>query len=153
VEPFLEDYVERLGALLGEVRAALMGVPEAAIDWAPEPGVNSLAVLAAHVAGAARFWAAEVPGELGTERVRDAEFETAAVPAAMLAERLDEALAAARAVAEGLSPADLARLVTLPGNERQLTIGWCLLHALEHTALHAGHAQLMVQRWQQQEHS
>jgi uncharacterized damage-inducible protein DinB len=147
MDAFFEDYVERLGALLGEVRAALMAVPEGAIDWAPEPDLNSLAVLAAHVAGAARFWAAEVPGELGSGRVRATEFETAAVPVEMLAQRLDEALAAARAVAEGLSPVDLARLVTLPDGA-QRTVGWCLLHALEHTALHVGHAQFMVQLWQ-----
>jgi uncharacterized damage-inducible protein DinB len=147
VEPFLADYLERLEMLHGELKQSLAAVPDAAIDWAPEPDVSSLAVLAAHVAGSERFWAAEMAGELGSARVRAAEFVTTGLPGEMLARRLNETLAAVRAVVEGLTAADMGRLVTLPDGA-QRTIGWCLLHALEHTAQHAGHAQLMVQLWQ-----
>jgi uncharacterized damage-inducible protein DinB len=149
MEPFLADYVERLEMLHGELKQALAAAPEAAIDWTPEPDVNSLAVLAAHVAGSERFWAAEMAGELGSQRVRAAEFTTAGVEAGALVERLDETLAVVRAVAAGLTAADMGRLVTLPDGA-QRTVGYCLLHALEHTALHVGHAQLMVQLWQRQ---
>lgn len=150
MEALLSDYLNRLEMLHGELARALQAVPAEALDWSPAPEVNSLAVLAVHVAGAERYWAAELPGELGTERVRAEEFEAAAVPLAALLAGLDESLAAVRAVAGGLALADLARLVTLPDGV-QWSVGWCLLHGLEHTALHVGHAQLMVQLWQREQ--
>jgi hypothetical protein len=31
--------------------------------------------------------------------------------------------------------------------ERTIPVRWCLLHALDHTALHLGHMQLTYQLW------
>lgn len=145
MQPFYEDYLDQLAELHGELQRALAAAPEARLDWSPEPDVNSLAVLVAHVAGAERYWAADVIREQGTDRVRQQEFETRGVPAAELAQRLDDALAVVREAVAGLDEADLTRVVQEPVRGREFTIGWCLLHALAHTAIHTGHAQLMVQ--------
>nr|MBC8492461.1 DUF1572 family protein [Chloroflexota bacterium] len=48
----LEDYWERLQALHADIERTIAGLPQAALDWAPGPEMNSLAVLAVHVAGA-----------------------------------------------------------------------------------------------------
>ena len=47
---------------------------------------------------------------------------------------------------------DLQGVRPLPsqgGQARQVSGGWALLHALEHTGLHLGHAQLTRQLWEQ----
>lgn len=145
MQRFFEDYLDHLETLHGELHKALAATPEERLDWSPAPDVNSIAVLVAHVAGAERFWAADVIREQGTDRVRQQEFETQGLTAAELAQGLDDALAAVREAVAGLDESDLTRVVTEPVRGREFTIGWCLLHALEHTAVHTGHAQLMVQ--------
>jgi uncharacterized damage-inducible protein DinB len=145
MQPFFADYLERLEILHGDLKRLLAAAPADRLDWSPEPDVNSLAVLVAHVAGAERYWAADVIREQGSDRVRQREFETREVPAAELEQRLDAALATVSAAVKGLDVAELARVVTAPADGKQHTIGWCLLHALQHTALHVGHAQIMVQ--------
>lgn len=66
--PELEHYLHMIADL-----------PAEALNWRPAPGVddhamNSLAVLAAHVAGAEHFWIAEVIGGRPATRDQSAEF-------------------------------------------------------------------------------
>ncbi|HEY5271156.1 MAG TPA: DinB family protein, partial [Anaerolineales bacterium] len=44
---------------------------------------------------------------------------------------------------------DLEAVRQSPRNAKTFTAGWCLAHALEHTALHTGHIQLTRQLWEQ----
>jgi len=68
----LDNYLQRIEDLHGQVRGLIADLPAEALNWRPVPpsnppseqggGVdqptNSLAVLAAHVAGAEHFWIA-----------------------------------------------------------------------------------------------
>jgi uncharacterized damage-inducible protein DinB len=151
VIPEIVDYLERVEGLRNEVRALVADLPAEALNWRPIAGsgdhaTNSLAVMAAHVAGAEHFWIGEVVGELPPTRVRDVEFQTEVTSAAPLLERLDAVAAETRAVLAQVSAEKLGQVRTV----RQYTVTnrWAILHVIDHTALHLGHMQLTYQLWQ-----
>lgn len=150
MESFLEQFEERLVFLHEEMKQAIAGLPVVALDWTPQPAMNSMAVLVTHLTGATRFWVGDVAAGEPSGRVRAAEFEVRQRTAVELAARLDETLAYVQTVLPRLQLADLERLCQSPRHDEVFTVGWCLLHALEHTAVHTGHLQLMRQLWQQQ---
>ena len=106
--PFFVDYLERLAMLHQEMDKTLTGLPQAALDWTLGPELNSLAVLAAHVAGSELFWIGDVIIRQKSTRVRDHEFQTTAVTAEDLKTRLAQALADSRQAVAQLTLADLA---------------------------------------------
>ena len=60
----LNNYLQRIEDLRGQVGDLIAGLPGEALNWRPieDDATNSLAVLAAHSAGAEHFWIAEVVG-------------------------------------------------------------------------------------------
>ena len=149
MQPFFQDYLDRLQELHADIVGAIEGLPEAALDWVPGLGMNSLGVLAVHVAGAERYWIGDVAAGDPSGRDRGAEFRAQGLDAATLKGRLADALAYARSVLEGLSLGDLEEPRISPRDGRRFTVGWSLAHALEHTAIHVGHAQITRQLWGQ----
>jgi len=147
-QPF-EEYLERLEALHAAAGRSIEGLPQAALDWAPGPDMNSLCVLVVHLACAERYWIGDVVGRDPSGRDRDAEFRAQGLDAAALKERLADALAHARGVLEALTLADLAALRVSPRDGRTYTVAWALAHALTHTALHVGHMEVTRQLWEQ----
>jgi hypothetical protein len=89
----LEDYSERLQSLHANVERTIAGLPLPALDWAPGPDMNSLGVLAIHVAGAERYWIGDVVGRDLSGRDRAAEFHAHGLDAATLTARLAQTLA------------------------------------------------------------
>lgn len=146
---FFVEYLNRLQTLHDNIKEALAGLPAEALDWRPGPEMNSIAVLVVHVAGAERYWIGDVAAQEPSGRNRAAEFETRGVPATALSERLDESLACARTALTRLSPEDLAQARSSARHEQTFTVAWSLLHALEHTAIHAGHIGLTRQLWEE----
>lgn len=142
------DYLDRLRVLHDEIHKAIADLPQEALDWVPHPEMNSIAVLVTHAMGAERFWVGDVAVSSSSERVRAEEFAVSGVPVAHLQSLLDETLAFVEATLASLSLDGLAELRTSPNHEGPFTVGWCLVHALEHTAVHTGHIQLMCQLWQ-----
>uniref|UniRef100_UPI0035ADAA00 DinB family protein n=1 Tax=Promineifilum sp. TaxID=2664178 RepID=UPI0035ADAA00 len=138
---------DRFETLYKAIEAAVAGLPAAALDWKPGPEMNSIAVILAHTAGAWRYWVGDVAGGQPSGRVRADEFETRDVDAAEMLGRLRAALDTGREVLAALDPATLGETRTAGMFDEQRTVGWALLHALEHTALHAGHIQLTRQLW------
>ena len=114
MSPFFVDYLERLAMLHAEMAKALTGLPQAALDWSLGPELNSLAVLAAHVAGSETFWIGDVIVRRTTTRVRDHEFQTTAVSADDLKARLAHALADSRQAVAQLTLDNLAELRASP---------------------------------------
>lgn len=150
-EPVFDDMQERLRALHDDLRRALDGLPPAALNWEPVPEMNSLAVLVTHAAGAERYWIGDMAGQEPSGRVRALEFQARAGEAAALVRLLDDTLAHSTAVLQRLTPADLARERPSAAHAGQTyRVAWCILHALEHTALHVGQAQLMRQLWERE---
>ena len=60
--PFLADYFEILRNLHADLEHSLNDLPPEALDWSPGPDMNSLSVLATHVAGSERYWIGDVAG-------------------------------------------------------------------------------------------
>ena len=112
--------------------------------------MNSINVLVTHVAGAERYWIGDLVGQDSSDRVRATEFEVVGLTANALTQRLDEVLAHSEQILAQLSLDELDLMRHSPQNNRDFSVAWCLLHALEHTAVHVGHLQIMRQLWLQQ---
>ena len=52
MQPFYQDYLERLTAMHREVLNSIDGLPSHALDWAPLPETNTIHILVAHLTGA-----------------------------------------------------------------------------------------------------
>lgn len=149
MELFFRDYFDHLHKLHGEIELVLQDLSQEALDWKPGEGMNSLGVLAFHVAGAERFWLGDVLAGESSNRDREAEFYTQGVTAAELIDRLSASLDFSRNVLDDLELHDLHELRASPRDGRQFNVGWVLNHALEHIALHLGHMQVTRQVWEQ----
>jgi uncharacterized damage-inducible protein DinB len=156
--PELENYLQRIDDLRGQAIVLIEGLSQEALDWQPLPAVevgagaekaegrtNSLAVLAAHIAGAEHFWIGEIIGGHPPSRDRDAEFEVRGLGAPELVSRLEQAAAETAEVFSALVAEDLEG--TREARGRTVPVRWCILHVIDHTALHLGHMQITYQLW------
>jgi uncharacterized damage-inducible protein DinB len=146
----LDSYLGMIEDLRGQVRDLIADLPVEALNWRPMEGrgehtTNSLGVLATHIAGAEHFWIGEVVGDSPPTRDRDAEFSSRDADAAQLVEMLEETGAETRAVFSTLSESSLEGVREARG--KTIPVRWCILHAIDHTALHLGHMQLTYQLW------
>ena len=149
MDPFFADYLQRLQDLDRDFIASFDGLPAEALDWVPGQEMNSFCVLVVHTTGSARFWIGDIGLGEPSNRNRDAEFQSKGLSAvelkacfATLEQYVGDAL-------ERLSPADLTVVRKAPYRDEPVSVGWALLHALEHTGLHLGHAQITRQLWDQ----
>jgi uncharacterized damage-inducible protein DinB len=148
----LDNYGQRLENLREQVINLLAGLPADALNWRPvessgDHAANSLAVLAAHMAGAEHFWIAEVVGNRPATRNRPAEFATQAAGPAELQHLLEQTGAQTRAILSALTEGDLSQTRLVQG--RTVPVRWGILHIIDHTALHLGHMQITYQLWMQ----
>lgn len=144
-------YLERIEDLRAQVARIVQTVPPEALNWRPDEGsedhaMNSLAVMAMHVAGAEHFWLGEVVGRLPATRNRDAEFETVAADTAVLRQTFETVHEQTRRILQNLTQADLDG--TRQARDREVPTRWAILHVIDHTALHLGHMQITAQLWQ-----
>ncbi len=150
MKTFFAEFSERLAQLHKDMETAVSGLPAAALDWVPGPDMNSFTVLVTHTCGAERYWIGDMAGQESSDRIRADEFETTGLTEGDLRQMLQNTLAHSQAVLARLSLADLDRtLVSEPHGGRSYSVAWCLLHALEHTAQHVGHVQMLRQLWEQ----
>ena len=149
MEPFATAFVDRLQELISSFQQTLSDVPAEALDWSPGPELNSLAVLATHSAAATRYLIGDMVGGVPSGRVRDAEFQTVGIDAAVLRQRLSDAAAIAEEIVAGLSITDLGSERFSPQHNRHFTVAWCMFHTLDHLAEHLGHAQMTRLLWEQ----
>jgi uncharacterized damage-inducible protein DinB len=143
---FFKDLIDRFAELHTDIGKSLEGLPDEALDWVPGPEMNSLSVLVAHLTGSERYWIGVAINE-PPERDREAEFRTKDLGVDDLKGNLKLADNFALKALASLSLADLEAVRLSPRNEKKFSAGWCLAHALEHTALHTGHIQLTRQLW------
>lgn len=149
MDKFFRDYMDRLEELHREISTSIKDLSEEALDWVPGRRMNSMAVLVVHLVGAERYWIGDVAGGDQSGRVRSEEFQVRGLSNTELSERLLQSEAFTRGILERLRVEDLSKPRTSPRDERSFTIGWVLLHALEHTAIHLGHIQIARQMWEQ----
>jgi uncharacterized damage-inducible protein DinB len=146
----LANYLGRMEDLRGQVSGLVAELPVQALNWRPTDGkddhaTNTLAVLAAHIAGAEHFWVAEVIGGRPATRDREAEFLTVATSALDLFQLLERTALETREVFSTLNESDLNDVRR--AGDRIVPVRWCLLHVVDHTSLHLGHMQITYQLW------
>jgi uncharacterized damage-inducible protein DinB len=152
VEAFFTDYLNILQSLHRDFIATFEDLPAEALDWVPGVEMNSFNILVVHTTGTARFLISE--GALGepSNRDRAAEFQARGLSVDELKARFAAVETFVQGALERITLADLATVHTLPqrgGGTREVTAGWALLHVIDHTGLHLGHAQITRQLWQQ----
>jgi uncharacterized damage-inducible protein DinB len=125
----------------------IAGLSNEAMNWRPGAETNSIAVLVAHTWGSAQMWTARASGT-AIERDRAAEFRVAfgAAEGEALIRRAGERVAM---FVGAIDPATYGDARADPDGEHD-TVAKCLIHALEHTQEHYGHACLTRQMWEQQ---
>jgi hypothetical protein len=145
---FYDDLIDRFTELHLDIKKVLEGLPAEALDWVPGPDMNSIAVLVTHLTGSERYWIG-VAENKPPERDRDAEFRTKGLSTKELLARVVSVNDFARQVMVSMSMKDLEAVRHSPRNDKAFSVGWCLIHALEHSSLHAGHLQMTRQLWEQ----
>jgi hypothetical protein len=146
---FLDDLYDRFHEIHAELDKNLEGLPPEALDWTAGPEINSITVLIVHLTAAERYWIGAVALGEPTERVREEEFLAKGLGLTDLHSVLSEADRFAREAFNRFSLNDLEETRLSPRNGKSFRVGWCLTHALEHSALHLGHIQLTRQLWEQ----
>lgn len=146
---FFEDYQDRLEELHRDILLGIDGFSTEALDWSPGNDIPSLCVLVTHIVGAERYWIGDVAGGVPSNRDRDSEFKAKGQEAAALIARLQELESFEKELLSKISTPDLESICISPRTGRRFSVGWALLHALEHTALHLGHIQIIHQLWEQ----
>lgn len=116
----------------------LEGLTEDQARWKPAATSNSLLNLVVHLAGVERNWFEHVIAGRRVERDRDAEL--AELPPDVTIEKAAESYRHAWARSNDIL-VDAALDDACRGEER-LTVRWVVLHILEETARHAGHADI-----------
>lgn len=148
---FFDAVRDRFSEIHADLVRAVESLPPEALDWRPGPETNSINVLVVHLTAAERFWIGAVALGEPSQRVRDEEFLVRGLTSDDLKQRLAEAEAYLGQSLPRFTLADLDSMRMSPRNNREFSVGWCLLHALEHSALHLGHIQLTRQLWEQRE--
>jgi uncharacterized damage-inducible protein DinB len=152
VNGYLAGNLSVIEELLDGLAALVKPLDEACLNWTPPTdNANSIADLTAHILGSIEAWLARALAE-PFERNRDAEFETHADAATLLAaiegsrQRIKERLARL----DGIDPAverNIRRL-NAPG-EVPISVGWCIAHAVIHAGEHWGQIQLTQDLYEQ----
>jgi hypothetical protein len=149
MHPIFGEYMKLLEALYGDFEKAIEGLSVEALDWTPGADMNSLTVLIVHTTGATSFLVGEIAGDIPSNRDRAAEFKTAGWDEAKLKARLSESLGLVRGVVDKLTIDDLTKTKFSESRNRTYVYAEAVFHALDHTGLHVGHAQITRQLWDQ----
>lgn len=147
METFFRDVLNRFGTLHEDVKHAISGLSVDALDWTPSGETNSINVLVTHLAAAEKFWAVDIALGKDSDRERPKEFLVRGLSEQDLIETLDSAMQTLELAFEGLKLTDLEQIRHSKQHQMDVSAGWAVLHALEHTAIHVGHIQLTVQLW------
>lgn len=146
---FYEALLDRLDELHRATREAIEDLPAEALDWVPGPEMNSLSVLVCHLTGAERYWVGDVVNGEPSFRDREAEFRVKGLDAAALAKRVVDLQAYEVPLLLDMKLAQLEEERVSPRDGRKYTVAWAWEHALEHTAMHVGHIQMLRQLWKE----
>jgi uncharacterized damage-inducible protein DinB len=144
---WISDYLSCIDAQHERMKQALTDLPLEAVDWQPLASMNTIGVLVVHTCGSARYWVGDVVAGEPVPRDRAAEFASRGIAAPELVTRLADNRDYIRKVLESLQPEQLESVRKTPRHPDGCTVMWVLLHVLEHTALHAGHIQMLRKLW------
>jgi hypothetical protein len=137
----LEEQIDAMAALLRPLAAECL-------NWTPAaPETNSIAAMVVHTCGSIDNWLARALVE-SIERDREAEFAARADAAALVA-RVERCRADTRRRLEALRAVDPATVRAVRrlsrGEDQQVSVAWCIEHAIIHAGEHWGQIQLTKQ--------
>jgi hypothetical protein len=146
---FYQVYDELFSELLERMDGAFSDLAEEALDWTPDPALNTITVLVFHTTGALRYWVGQILGDIPTQRDRGEEFKAKDLSKSQLHELIHDAEELVHQVMKSGTLEDLERKHYSVIHKDYFTGGFALAHALEHTALHLGHLEVMRELWEQ----
>jgi len=146
---YFEVYDKMLSELLERMDGAFSDLSEDALDWTPDPAVNSITVLIVHTTAALRYWIGGMLGDEDVKRDRSDEFVARGYSKFQLHELIRAAKATVHQVLESCTSEDLERDHYSVIHKDYFSGNFALAHALEHTALHLGHLEIMRELWEQ----
>jgi hypothetical protein len=111
--------------------------------------MNSMTVLIAHLTVSERFWVGDVAMAAPSARNRALEFQTRDMDKDALTRSLEDIHNFVKSAFESLHLTDPEESHWTNKDGRQVSVGWAIAHALEHTAMHVGHIQILRQLWEQ----
>lgn len=152
MDAMIAAYTQRLAALHDTLDQTLAGMSPQALAWSPGAEMNSMALLAVHVAGAERYMIGELVGGEPSGRDRGREFATTGGEADELRAGLAAALAHSQQVLARVTADDLTRMVFSPIHNQSFSGAFALMRALDHIAEHVGHLQMTRQLWELRVH-
>jgi uncharacterized damage-inducible protein DinB len=142
MDPIRASALERFGNQERSYLAVVRGMSDDALNWRPGPETNSIAVLVAHAWGAAQAWTARATGT-EIERDRAAEFHVV-LSGAECEALIRRAMERVTSFVGAIDPATYGDDRVDPAGDH-FTVAHCLIHAVEHTQEHLGHAELTRQ--------
>lgn len=152
MQPFFAVYLDELQTLFNEIEEVIDRLPDAALDWSPGAGMNSVTVLTTHLAGSTRYWIVDVACARGAaDRDRAREFATKGRSGAQLQEQIRTMLDEVKPALSQLTLDDLAQQRSAPLQGETVSAGWALVHALAHVGTHLGHIQMTQQLWEERQ--
>ena len=129
-----------------QVREEIAGLDDAAVNWSPGPGANTIATIVTHLVGSEAETLRCVAGVPCT-RDREGEFSRGHRAVAEIVDELrraDELIAALRLEIGWRRLRTVMTLPTLPAAERRSGLTW-LVGNYGHAREHVGHIQLTTQ--------
>jgi uncharacterized damage-inducible protein DinB len=136
MDNFPTEFLNCMESLHSKIKWLVASLPQAALDWSPQPGVGSLCMLVSHMAGAERYWVGEVAGQEQPVRRPGAVYKVTGLDSQELCKRLDDSLSYCQRVLEQCDLSDLDAKRLSPRDGREVTVRWALVHVMEHTVNH-----------------
>ncbi|MEO6197554.1 MAG: DinB family protein [Dehalococcoidia bacterium] len=152
-DPFLASARYIINDYLAELRAAVDGLPDEAVNWKPaSDDTNSIAVLTIHNLNSTRSWISIAVGAPLPDRDCDLEFDARAENAAELLLLIDDIGSQILTLLDGAGDIDWAEnrrthLRPDPELPNYVPAAYGILHAVEHFSQHVGHVTLTRQIW------
>jgi hypothetical protein len=144
---FYSDYLDRVQDLHNDIKKCIAGLTVEALDWKPQPEMNSFTVLVDHVVYAERYLVGDMTGQESANQSIETAFTISGLDEATLVQKLDDVLAYTEKVLDKFTLDDLDKKIVSATSGNSFTISRSLLHSLEHTASHMGHMQVMRDIW------
>ncbi len=147
----LQASLDAFDELFEQMRPFVAPLADDVLAWRPPiAGANTIAALVTHLCGSTNTWLARAVGET-IQRDRDAEFQRRANAGELVA-LIDETHAEVRRRIGLMDGRDLSTRLTVTraggahaGQTMDVSLAWCLEHALVHAGEHWGHIQLTQQ--------
>ena len=147
----LQAGLDAFDEMVEQMRAFVAPLADDVVVWRPPVAdANTIAALVTHVCGSTNTWLARAVGET-IQRDRDAEFQRRATARELVA-LIDETRSEVRLRIGLMDGRDLTKKLTVTraggahaGQTMDVSLAWCLEHALVHAGEHWGHIQLTQQ--------